>query len=116
MDSPVVLFCGEGEMAKIVGVVLMGLTLMVGAGLSGEKKIKGQLPPGWKKLDLSKEQVLKIYTIQGQYRSKIRMLEEQLKELREQERGEMFKVLTKDQKEKARKILLGESTTSPKEK
>lgn len=103
----------------LAGLVLLGMALMVGTGISGgAKKVKGQLPPGWKKLDLSKEQVLKIYSIQTQYREKIKALEDQLKDLRSQEKSDMIKVLTSDQKENLRKIVLGEekkATTKPKD-
>src|SRR5216684_2619404 len=90
--------------------IVLGVALVVGTGTSGDsKKPKGQLPSGWKKLDLSKEQVLKIYAVQGTYKNKIKKLEEELKDLKTQERKEMLKVLTEDQKEKLRQILLGET-------
>ncbi len=90
--------------------VVLGVALVVGTGISGDsKKPKGQLPSGWKKLDLSKEQVLKIYAVQGTYKNKIKKLEEET-----QERKEMLKVLTEDQKEKLRQFLLGETPTKEK--
>ena len=104
----------------LAGLILLGMALFVSTGISGGgKKVKGQLPPGWKKLDLSKEQVLKIYTIQTQYRDKIKALEVQLKELKAQEKTDMVKVLSSEQKENLRKILLGEekkATTKSKDK
>jgi hypothetical protein len=99
------------RVSVVVGLVVMGLALVVTGGVSQEpKKSKGQLPPGWKKLDLSKEQILKIYIIQGEYKSKIKSLEEQLKSLRDKERSEMVKVLTSTQREMLRKLVLGEET------
>jgi hypothetical protein len=104
----------------LAGLVMLGMALLVGTAISGgekKEKIKGQLPPGWKNLELEKDQVIKIYTIQTSYRSKVKALEEQIKELRAQEKADMVKVLTADQKEKLRKLILGEEKkTSPKEK
>lgn len=96
------------------GLVLLGMALVVGTGLSGGGggKIKGQLPPQWKKLDLGKDQVIKIYTIQTKYREKIKALEVQLSELKDKQKGEMLDVLTDEQKAKLRKILLGEEKKS----
>lgn len=93
----------------LAGLIMLGMALFVTTGMSGGgKKVKGQLPPGWKKLDLSKEQILKIYTIQTQYRDKAKALEEQLKELKAQEKTELVKVLSVEQKDHLKKILLGE--------
>ena len=106
----------------LLGVALLGIALVVGTGNSGDsKKGRGQLPAGWKKLGLSKDQTGKIYAIQAQYKAKIAGLEEQLRDLREKQKSEMVRVLTEDQKEKLRKLVLGESTpkekkTPPKEK
>jgi len=90
--------------------VVLGIVLLAGPGASQEKKPKGQLPQHWKKLDLSKEQVGKIYSIQGTYKTKIKGLKDQIAALEKQEKGEMLKVLTDEQKEKLRQILLGESS------
>jgi hypothetical protein len=95
--------------AALVCVTLA--VLWAGQGLSGEKdppvKAKGQLPPNWKKLGLSADQVQKIYGIQTEYRTKVQKLEAEIKQLRQRERSEMFQVLTDDQKAKLRKILEG---------
>ncbi|MBM4070037.1 MAG: hypothetical protein FJ271_13955 [Planctomycetes bacterium] len=104
----------------VAGLILLGMALFVTTGISGGgKKIKGQLPPGWKNLDLSKEQILKIYTIPTQFREKVKALEAQIKDLRVQEKSDMVKVLSAEQKEQLKKILLGEdkkSTTKSKDK
>jgi hypothetical protein len=89
--------------------VILGIVLLAGPGTSQEKKPKGQLPQHWKKLDLSKEQIGKIYSIQGTYKTKIKGLKDQIAALEKQEKGEMFKVLNEEQKEKLRQIVLGES-------
>ncbi len=74
------------------------LCLMLGVGVAQEK-IKGRLPPGFAKLGLSDEQKQKIYKIQAEYEAKIEALEAQIKKLREEERAQIFGVLTPQQKE-----------------
>jgi Spy/CpxP family protein refolding chaperone len=100
------------RVSALAGFAILAVALLVGTGTSQEKKdkIKGQLPPGWKKLDLSKEQVIKIYSIQTQFREKIKQLEQELAKIKTQERSEMIQVLSEDQKEALRKITLGEET------
>jgi hypothetical protein len=94
----------------VVGAVLLALALVAGVSTSQEKKdkVKGQLPPGWKKLDLSKDQVSKIYEVQTKYRGKIKGLQEQIAELQTEERAAMVSVLTEPQKELLRKLATGE--------
>ena len=98
----------------VLGSMLLALAVAVGTGISqdgkkeGGGKIKGQLPPHWKELGLSKDQIAKIYGIQIDYKTKIKKLEEQVKEMRQIELSEMRKVLTDDQKSQLAKILLGE--------
>ena len=102
-----------------LGVSILGLALLVGAGTSQDKvkdkepPPKGQLPPGWKNLGLSKGQVEQIYTIQTKFKVKLKALEEQIKELRTQEKSDMVKVLTDEQKTALVKLTTGES---PKDK
>ena len=71
-----------------------------------KKDKKGYLPSGWKKLNLTTDQKTKIYSIQGDFRSKIKVLEEQISALRRQEHSEMVKVLTDKQKAELLKDLL----------
>ena len=98
------MFCGLG---------ILALAMIVGAGASqdaqkdkGDKdkkevgKVKGQLPPGFKDLGLSKEQISKIYGIQGDYNAKIADLTTKINELKKQKTQEEFKVLTDEQREK----------------
>jgi hypothetical protein len=96
----------------------LGLVLLLsGPGASGqnpEVKLRGQLPPGWKKIGLSEEQVQKVYKIQGQYRTKINKLEAELKQLRSEERAQMLRVLTDDQKTKLRQLIEGKLIDDPK--
>lgn len=104
-----------GRVIFALSAVVLGVALVAGTGTSGDvkKPPKGQLPAGWKKLDLSKEQVLKIYSVQGKYKAKIKGLKDQIAAMEKQEKSEMLNVLSEEQKEKLRQILLGES---PKEK
>jgi hypothetical protein len=105
----------RGVMA--VGIAMLGFALLVGVGSSqGPKKSAGQLPSGWGKIGLSKEQKTKIYAIQGDYKMKIADLEKQLKDLKAEERRKMVAVLTEEQKDTLRKQQIGESTTPRKEK
>jgi hypothetical protein len=66
---------------------------------------KGQLPPGWKSIGLTDSQKAQLYTIQGNYRSKIDDLEQKIRELRQQERAEELKVLTDAQKARLKEIV-----------
>lgn len=104
------------RLAAAVCLGLVGLILVVPFGVSGDKdkkietKVKGMLPAGWKGLKLEASQKEKIYEIQKMYRTKIDALEDQIAELKAQEKGAMFKVLTEDQKTLLRKIITGEDT------
>jgi hypothetical protein len=58
---------------RLVGLGILGLTLVVGVGVSGDKKDKDtpkektpSLPPGWKTLKLSKDQLAKVHGIMGE--------------------------------------------------
>ncbi|MCS7016684.1 MAG: hypothetical protein RMJ19_08970 [Gemmatales bacterium] len=72
--------------------------LVLGAGVAQEKPM-GRLPPGFGKLGLSDEQKQKIYKIQADYEAKIQALRAQIKKLEEEERVQVFNVLTPQQKE-----------------
>src|SRR5579871_6639630 len=67
---------------------------------SGESAVKarGQLPQYWRQLGLSDDQRKKVYEVQTTYKSRLEALEKQVKELRDQERKELEKVLTAEQK------------------
>lgn len=100
--------------STFVGMAILGLAFLVGTGASQDAKkdppkTKGQLPPGWKDLGLSNEQKLEVYKIQGKFKAKIKALEDQIKEVRAEEKQEMVKVLTADQKEKLQKSVTGEA-------
>jgi Spy/CpxP family protein refolding chaperone len=92
-------------------VVLLVAALAAGPGQSGDNKkdpvIKKLLPPNWKKLGLTDEQKQKIYTIRGNYGTKMDALKAQLDTLKKQEQKELMAVLTEEQKTNLRKILSG---------
>jgi hypothetical protein len=103
-----------GRFAVAAALGILGLILLVEAGASQDKKdkdgpkIKGMLPPGWKGLMLEADQIQKIYAAQKAFRGKIAALEDQILDLRAQERVEMVKVLNAEQKELLKKITFGE--------
>ena len=108
------------SLSLCLGLASLALLVASGSGQDAKKetKIKGMLPQGWKALKLMDAQKQKVYGIQAEYRHKIEKLEEQIKELKAQEKMEMFKVLTEEQKAALRKSLLGEGGKekgSPKE-
>jgi hypothetical protein len=91
---------------RVFGGVL-GVAIVIGGLSFGDDpapKYKGTLPPNWKKIGLDNDQVQRIYKIQGQYRGKIESLETQIRKLKDEERAEMEKVLTKAQKERLKEI------------
>jgi Spy/CpxP family protein refolding chaperone len=67
-------------------------------------KTKGTLPPGWKKLGLTDAQIQDIYKVHTKYRTKIDELEQQVRELRQQERTEEYKLLTDAQKARLKEL------------
>jgi Spy/CpxP family protein refolding chaperone len=99
------------RLAVAVGALGLAVVLLAGTGASGQDKettpgrVKGQLPAGWKKIGLTDEQVQRIYTIQGQYRAQIDKLRAELRKVEREERREMFKVLTEDQKAALKRVL-----------
>ena len=60
------------------------------------------------KLDLSKDQITKIYEVQGKYKAKIKGLQDQIAAMQTEERAAMVNVLTDPQKELLRKLATGE--------
>ncbi len=107
-------------MFRLCLCLLFGCMLILSGGLTGQEpkkdppkkddpptKAKGVLPPNWKKIGLSDDQVQQIYKIQGKYNEEIDKLDAKIKELRAARDKEMKGVLTADQKKKLEEILLG---------
>lgn len=70
-------------------------------------KVKGVLPPNWKKIGLTEAQVQDIYKVQGKYNDEIDKLESKIKELKATRDKEMKAVLTAEQKKRLDDILTG---------
>jgi hypothetical protein len=115
------------RLTKLMGLGILGLTLIVGAGISGDAKkdkdkepTKGKtpnLPAGLSKtVKLSKDQIAKIHSIQIEYRDKIDELDKKIKELKAQEKAEWIKVLTDDQRALYLKGLIGEDAKDKSDK
>lgn len=106
------------KLTTLLGFGILGVALLVSTGTSGDKKeptkIKGQIPAGWKNLQLSKDQVTKIQGVDVKFKAKIRELEDQIKDLRVQERSEMVKLLTAEQKDMLRKLVVGDDEPAEK--
>lgn len=99
-------------MKRIIAIFAFGLLSLAALttysiSQDGEKA-KGYLPPGWKSLNLTQTQKEKIYTIQKDFRAKYQELEEMKLKLKAEEKSELVKVLTEDQKKLLAKIALGE--------
>jgi hypothetical protein len=67
-------------------------------------RLRGQLPAGWKRLGLDETQVQKIYKIQNDTDAKIAVLEQQIKELKKEEKKLMEAVLTDAQKARLKEL------------
>ena len=106
------------RLPRVFGLVILGLSLLVGGVASQdakkdekkdakkeEKKAKDTLPPFFKDLGLTDDQKAKIAEIQktfapkvGELQKKIGELNKQVQELKKQEQQGVFSVLTDDNK------------------
>ncbi len=106
-------------MSRIAMCLLFSALFVLSGGLVGQEpkkddakkddppvKAKGVLPPNWKKIGLSDDQVQNIYKIQGKYNEEIDKLEAKIKELKGTKDKEMKAVLSADQK-KLEELLVG---------
>ena len=101
------------RLATMLGFAILGLVLMVGVGATQDTKKdknKGFLPPGWKDLDLSADQKDKAYKILNDYKLKLNDLNDSIKKLKTEEKGELAKILTDAQKDKLKAAVVGETT------
>lgn len=71
-------------------------------------KVKGVLPPNWKKIGLSDAQVQDIYKLQNKYKVEIDALEAKITELKATRDKEMKAVLTPEQKKRLADITTGQ--------
>ena len=70
-------------------------------------KLKGVLPPNWKKVGLTDAQVQEVYKVQNKYNDEIAKLETKIRELKAAKDKEEKVILTAEQKKRLEEILLG---------
>jgi len=89
------------RVSLLSGLCILGLALLVGTSASQEKKgkTKGQLPPGFKELNLTPTQTEKIYEVNKDYKAKIDELNKRINELKGEHTKAQFAILTEDQRQ-----------------
>jgi hypothetical protein len=109
------------RLARILagGALLATLVVLSSGGvLSQEKKegrLKGQLPQGWSKLDLTAAQKESIYKINREHKEKVDKLKDEIKKLDEEYTKKRVAVLTDEQRKKWLDMLAGDSKDKPKD-
>jgi Spy/CpxP family protein refolding chaperone len=101
----------------LLGVGFLGVALLVGNsdGQVGEPKkgkdgkATGQLPQGWKELNLTAAQKEKVYEVNAKFKAKLDALTEQEKAIRAEQKAEQYKILTAEQKDALIKNIAGEA-------
>jgi hypothetical protein len=110
------------RLSVVLGVAVLGVGLLLAdRGLSQTDKkdppvkTKGTLPIYWKSLGLTEEQKKMVFTTHATYGDKIATLQEQVKHLKAQEKAELEKILTDEQKITLRRLILEKApkTTTP---
>jgi Spy/CpxP family protein refolding chaperone len=97
------------------GLLAAFTVLLAGTGAQSQEKkdttakTKGILPQGYAKIGLSDEQRIQIYKIQAKYKDEIEKLKEKIEETKAEERREMDKVLTAEQRKKLIDVITGGS-------
>src|SRR5262245_31093085 len=77
------------------------------------KATKPALPKGWLKLGLTDAQKQESYKVRARFGEPIRRLQEQLDALKAEERAELEKILTPEQRKQLRGIIDGEKPKEP---
>ncbi len=95
--------------ALIATVVLLSSDGGVIGQEKKEGKMKGQLPAGWSKLELTAAQKETIYKINREHKEKVDRLKEEIKKLDEEAHKKRVAVLTDEQKKKLVDLVAGES-------
>jgi TolA-binding protein len=100
----------------LLGLGVLGLALLVGTSESQEKKgkTKGQLPPGFKELNLTPTQTEKIYEVNKDYKAKIDELNKRINELKGEHTKAQFAVLTEEQRQQYFRNKTGEDAKKDK--
>ncbi len=99
-----------------VGVAVLAASLVASGWLIGgdEKKpdeppkARGTLPIYWKQLGLTRDQVQDVYKIQSKYTSEIDKLRAKIDALKAEEKAELEKMLSDEQKKKLKELRSGE--------
>ena len=79
------------------------------------RKVKGQLPQGWSKLDLTAAQKEEIYKINREHKDKVDKLREEIRKLDDEYSKKCVAVLTDEQRKKLIDIVAGEPREKPKD-
>ena len=100
-------------------LLFTGMILLTSNGLYSQDKKddsapKGKvaIPSGWGKLDLTADQKASIHKVQLKYKEDIAKLKDQIKDLEAQEKQEMVKLLTPEQKKKLTELATGDKGDS----
>jgi len=81
-----------------------------------EGKVKGQLPQGWSRLELTAVQKEDIYKLNREYKEKTDKLREEIRKLDEELAKKRVAVLTDEQRKKLIDLVAGDPKDKPKEK
>ncbi len=90
-------------LTSVLAVALLGCGLLFGD--DAKSTGKARLPKYWNKLGLSAEQKEKALAVTTEYGGKIDDLKKQISKLEKEQRTELSKILTDDQKEQLKKLL-----------
>lgn len=92
--------------ARLLLGMFVAAVLIAGSLYGQDTKGKGKLPSGWGKLGLSDDQKQQVFQIRAKYGPQIQELKTKLADLEKQEQADLFKVLTKEQKDRLREAAL----------
>src|SRR5580692_2832642 len=100
-------------------LLFSGMILLTSNGLYSQDKkddpapkVKVALPSGWGKLDLTADQKASIHKVQIKYKEEIDKLKDKIKEMQTEEKQEMVKLLTPEQKKKLTELATGDKGDS----
>ena len=95
------------------GALVATLVLVSSDGLLSQDKkdsrLKGQLPPGWSKLDLTAAQKEDIYRLNAEYKAKTDKLNDEIRQLQSELSRKRISVLTEEQRKKLVDLVVPET-------
>jgi hypothetical protein len=91
---------------RAVAVFAILLTTLTVSGQDKPPVKPGYIPTLYRDLGLSDEQKKKMYAVQAEFERKINAIEKQIRLLKGQERADMEAILTKEQKDHLKAIIL----------